>query len=384
MSDEAVNYAAMSDDEFLQQVASDQSGTSNEATPDDDHAEEADTDEELDDSAEASDDETSLVEGDAEPEEVLEDDAEKAADNSEEGTESEAENDKDEATDKTPDFAEFHAEVTKKFKANGKEFQIDNAKDAIQLMQMGANYNKKMSALKPNLKSLRLLEKHGLLNEDKLNFLIDIDQKNPEAIAKLLSDSQLEPEDIDTDKGKDYKATARQINDQEFELSTVLSDLKESPKYSELLEVVSNKWDQKSKEIIAAAPQMLNVIDQHMNSGVYDVITQRIDHERVLGRLTGLSDFDAYRMIGDDLDKKGGFDHLIPQADQQTSDDKSESAASKEVILPDSKNEAARKNIKRKAASSSKTAASKNKSENFNPLAMDDEEFLKQFKPELL
>src|SRR5690606_38757650 len=83
------------------------------------------------------------------------------------------------------------------FKANGKEMVVDNVDDAVALMQMGANYNKKMAALKPNLKLLKLLENNNLLSEEKIGFLIDLDKKNPAAIGKLLKDSGIDPLDVD-------------------------------------------------------------------------------------------------------------------------------------------------------------------------------------------
>ena len=87
-------------------------------------------------------------------------------------------------------------------------------------MQMGANYNKKMAALKPNLKLLKLLENNGLLSEEKLSFLIDLDKKNPDAITKLVKDSGLDPLEMDVSKS-DYKPNTYTVHDREVELDSV-------------------------------------------------------------------------------------------------------------------------------------------------------------------
>ena len=88
-----------------------------------------------------------------------------------------------------PDYKAEYLRLLAPFKANGKEIAVSTVDDAISLMQMGANYNKKMAGLKPSLKMLKLLENSGLLSEEKISYLIDLEKKNPAAINKLIKDS---------------------------------------------------------------------------------------------------------------------------------------------------------------------------------------------------
>ena len=96
-----------------------------------------------------------------------------------------------------PDYKAEYQRLLAPFKANGKDIQVTSVDEALTLMQMGANYNKKMAALKPNLKVLKLLDTHGLLDENELNFLIDLKEKNPKAIMKLVKDSGIDPMEMD-------------------------------------------------------------------------------------------------------------------------------------------------------------------------------------------
>src|SRR5690606_29540484 len=73
---------------------------------------------------------------------------------------------------KSVDYEAEYKRLLTPFKANGREIQVKSVDDAIQLMQMGANYNKKMAALKPNLKLMKMLQNNNLLTEDKLSFFI--------------------------------------------------------------------------------------------------------------------------------------------------------------------------------------------------------------------
>lgn len=95
-----------------------------------------------------------------------------------------------ETADTAVDYKTEYEKIMAPFKANGMDMQAKSVEDAIQLMQMGAGFHKKMAALKPAMRQMKLLEKHGLLDDEKLNYLIDLSNKNPEAIKQLLKDSQ--------------------------------------------------------------------------------------------------------------------------------------------------------------------------------------------------
>lgn len=270
------------------------------------------------------------------------------------------------------DYEAEYKRLLAPFKANGREIKIDNVDDAISLMQMGANYNKKMAALKPNLKLLKLLENNGLLNEEKIGFLIDLGRKDPAAINKLVKDSGIDPMDLDAEKASAYRQTAYTVDDREIELDTVLDEIQGTPSYNRTLEIVSNKWDGASKHVIAQTPQLLRVINDHINSGVYDLISQEIEKERMFGRLRGVSDIEAYRQVGDSLQAKGAFNHLgkgSSQPDRQPD--------TKPVVVPPKpKVEDEALKDKKRAASSTKPAGSSSKQE-FDPLSLSDEEFSK-------
>lgn len=257
------------------------------------------------------------------------------------------------------------------FKANGKDMSVDNVDDAISLMQMGANYTKKMAALKPNLKLLKLLENNGLLSEEKLSFLIDVDKKSPQAISKLLKDSGIDPLDVDVDKVGEYKPNTYTVDDRELALDAVLDEVQGTPTYSKMIDVVSNKWDAPSKQVIADNPQLLKVINDHMISGHYDLISNEIDRERTFGRLAGLSDIEAYRQVGDALSAAGRFAHLGSKPVVAATPEKV-------VVAPKPKpDDTALKDQKRAASPTKATAAAPGVDPEFNPLNLSDADFAK-------
>ena len=256
------------------------------------------------------------------------------------------------------------------FKANGRDIAVKSVDDAISLMQMGANYSKKMAALKPNLKLMKMLENNGFMSEDKIGYLIDLGKKNPDAINKLIQDSGIDPLDLSEERAKAYKQSSYTVDDRAFELDTVLDELQDTPTYTKTLDIVSNKWDVESKQAITESPQLLGVINDHVSSGIYDLISQEVERERVFGRLKGLSDIQAYRQVGDEIHARGGFNHL------GSSQGKPETTKPV-VVSPKPKADDNKLTDKRRAASTTKPVASNSAPKEFNPLAMTDDEISK-------
>ena len=280
------------------------------------------------------------------------------------------------------DYKKEYEKLLAPFVANGKEIKVNNVADAVSLMQMGANYNKKMAALKPNLKLLKLLESNGLLSEERVGFLIDLEKKNPDAINKLIKESGIDPMDLDAEKADDYKPTIRNVDDKELELDAVLEEIQDTPSYSKTIQVVGKEWDAASKQTVANSPSILKIINSHMQSGVYDVIQEEMERERMFGRLQGLSDIEAYRQVGDAIQARNGFAHLNVNANGQGQ----QTSTNPRVVQPKPKNGNEEKlKEKRRAASTAKPTGSNPKvAGDFNPLALSDEEFSKLVKSNFL
>lgn len=359
-----VDYLAMSDEEIINAVA-----PTEPAAVVQEQAEEAPAEQEVVET-EATDAETN---NEAEDDKSDESDTttETKTEVVEEKTEAEKQEEKAEKETQAVDYEAEYKRLLAPFKANGREIQVKSVDDAVALMQMGANYNKRMAALKPNLKMLKLLENNGLLSEEKISYLIDLEKKNPAAINKLVKDSGLDPMDLDAEKAGEYKPKIHSVDDREIALDTVLDEIQETPTYTQTLEIVSKKWDGASKQTVASTPQLLKVINDHVANGIYDLINQEVEHERMFGRLNGLSDIEAYRKVGDAINARGGFNHLVSNQGKPNQEPV--------VVQPKPKAPADDKlNEKRRAASSTKPAnVSTAAASDFNPLALSDEEFSK-------
>lgn len=332
--------------------------------------------EDQDEDAEKDEVDSSEEGDDKEEEKTTDADADKGKAEQKDDSKQEVKEEKVDDKTKEIDYKAAYEQLTSTFKANGKDMKVDTVEDARALMQMGANYNKKMAALKPSLKLLKLLESNGLLDEGKLGFLIDLDKRNPEAINKLVKDSGIDPMDLSAEKAGEYKPSTYTVDERELELDAVLGDIEDTPTYKRTLEVVSNKWDGASRQTIAETPQILSIINTHMESGIYDLIQAEMEREKMFGRLKGLSDLQAYQKIGDKLNADGAFVGLGVSSKATNPGQKE---APKVIVVEPKPVKVVDETIrnKKRAASSTKAASGAVK-QDFHPLAMSDEEFSKQ------
>jgi hypothetical protein len=296
MSNE-VNYLEMSDEDIL---AMDLEALEKASSEETDSSEEVNTSEEentVEESTEASEDSTSETEGEAEQTtDTNPVDGQEVAEESQQKDVS-TKDVKDVSEPETIDYKAAYERLLAPFKANGKTVKVDSIEDAVSLMQMGANYNKRMQELKPNLRIVKMLGDNGLLDEDKLNMLIEVAQGRPEAIKKLVADSKLDAYSLDAETDSKYTPNDYRVNDSQLELDEVIKELQESPVFTRTATIVGNQWDAASRSAIANNPRLLRDIHAHIESGAYDAITAEIEKQRMLGRTpAGMSDLQLYEL----------------------------------------------------------------------------------------
>tara|TARA_R110002167_G_scaffold60173_1_gene170198 strand:+ start:2721 stop:3890 length:1170 start_codon:yes stop_codon:yes gene_type:complete len=267
------------------------------------------------------------------------------------------------------DYESAYKKVTEPFKANGTEMRITDPDDIVSLMQMGANYQKKMAQLKPNLKVVKMLDKAGLLDEGKLNNLIDLSKKDPKAVAKLIEESGLDPLDIDTEVKSDYQPTDYSVTDKEYNLDQVLDEIKDTATFTRTIDVLTKEWDSGSKATISDNPEIISVINTHMGNGVFDKVNEVLQQEKTLGKLAGVSDVQAYHNIAEYMASKG---MLTPGNSQAT-------APTVSTETEDQTQANAERNKKRKAAASVKQTKTETKNQETDFLGLSDDEFMKKF-----
>lgn len=264
------------------------------------------------------------------------------------------------------------------FKANGKPITLKNIDEAVQLMQMGANYTKKLQELQPQRKLLLMLQNNDLLDEGKLSFLIDVSRKDPEAIKKLLKDANIDPMDIDTSVEPAYLPGSHTVTDKEADFRAAVTELRSTSEGIETVNVLA-QLDQVSKQALWDDATIVGVLHEQRQSGVYDLIADEVQRQKTIGTIPASTPFlQAYKQVGDQMvaqaKGQGGGQSGTDPAGEQTPQVVATRAATPKPTVANGD----------KAAAASPTKIAAKKAEVFvNPLGQSDQEFLKTMEGRL-
>ena len=274
-------------------------------------------------------------------------------------------------TTNEPNYKAMVEQLLSPFKANGREIKVESVDEAISLMQMGANYSKKMAAMKPHLQMLRTLEKNNLLSQDKLNLLVELDKGNPEAIAKLLSAKNIDPLDLDIESAASYTPVDHKVGDNEFAVEEAFNAIEHTPTYSDTVNVIAS-LDDASKREIANDVGFISALNSHIASGIYQKVMAEVDKQKALGNFAGVSTLTAYCRVGDMMNQKGLLSASATQTVQQAVTKPTEQASTTQA-------NAVNLAAKKRAAATPRTnkAVKTDPMEGLDPLTMSDEDFLR-------
>lgn len=277
------------------------------------------------------------------------------------------------------DYKGFYDRVMAPFRANGRLIQLKDADEVISLMQKGADYTKKMQQLQASRKFLMMLENNDLLDEAKLTFLIDLHQKNPDAIKKLIKDANLDPVEMDMNEVK-YKQGSHRVTDQEVAFKSIIGEITSLDGGRETLQSVHG-WDEASKADLWKNPRLLEIIHNHHVTGVYMRIGEEIERRKILGQIPAeMSFLQAYQAVGNEMQARGAFGS--PAQTQQTPP-KPGGNGTPPVIRPAVKTPVPPKvsDSKVRAAAPTRTTNGRIAQPTTNYLSMTDDDFLKQPPP---
>lgn len=201
----------------------------------------------------------------------------------------------------------FHKQITAPFKADGKDFTIRSAEDAIRLMQQGVNYSRRMQEIKPMKALNRTLVDHNLNTPEKLNFLIDLSKGDKAAITQLLKSHKIDPMDLDIEKDSGYQARNYQGSPQDNEFRDALDNAITTPEGQALVTHIQKDWDATSKARLREDPSVLGNLQQMKASGVYDKVVAELEYQKSIGYLTGVPFLQAFDQVGEAMKNAGVF-----------------------------------------------------------------------------
>lgn len=274
-----------------------------------------------------------------------------------------------------PDYKVNYEKIMAPFTANGRKIELKSPEEAVQLMQMGANYTRKMQELAPYRRAATMLQNNKLLDESELSFLIDLRKGDKAAIQKLLKDQGIDPRDIDVDSDPTYQGGNHRVSDAQVDFQSTVDELTAMDRGQETIKEAL-KWDQASIDAVGQDPAILRAIHDQRVSGVYDIITTEMERRKVLGQISAQTPFlHAYKAVGDELAAaeraKAAAVATAPEAKPAPV------AVAKTVVQPKAQ---VQNGEKAKAASTSRAAPAKPAdTDPTSILGLSDDEFQKKF-----
>ena len=273
------------------------------------------------------------------------------------------------------------------FKAAGREFQVRDVNEAISLMQKGVDYTRKQQALKPRLMEMRALEEQGMLGSN-LNYAIDLFKGNPQAIAKLIKEknidvNQIVPQQTTNEFGetvtqeqKPYIPNNYSVSPAQYELQEAFDNLKVNGTYDSTMDALGT-MDNSSKTKFAQNPKYINALSNLISSGMYETIRKELDHARIVDDpvIKGMDDFDAMDAIGRAMVQH----HQQQLAQQQQGQPQQVQQQQQRYIPPQQQQYAQQRQIvdQRKQGVAPIRQGSAPQKPMYDPLACSDEEFNK-------
>ena len=280
-----------------------------------------------------------------------------------------------------PDYKALYESMMAPLKANGKEIALDNPDDVRRLAAMGINYTRKMQDMAPQRRLIATLQKYGLDDETKLNYLIDLNQRNPEAVKHLLKESGINPMEIDQENASQYIPGSHSVSDLEATFRSSVTELNSSNEGRETLQAIQG-FDKQSQQMVFDHPGVIKELHDSRLDGSYAQIENEVNRLKMLGHLNPDVPFlAAFQHIGQQLKDRQNTSQVAQTQQVAQPTTPVPPAVQVQPIAVAARNSAqpqtGQNNGRVAAAASTRTATAVGTKTQVNPLSMSDEDFEK-------
>jgi len=205
-------------------------------------------------------------------------------------------------------YKKFYNEVTSEFVANGKVMKgFDDPKKIIQAQQMAAGFSDKMKAFKQYRPFINPLREKGIIdNPDKFNLMLNALDGDKEAIKKIIQEAEIDPTELDMEN-IDYKPTNQLASDIEVAFEDVIGTAEQYGVRDRVEQVVGKDWDDNSVIELLEDPQNSADLVNHLSTGVYDLVQQKIAEKKMTdpyGVYSNKRAIDQYREAAQELESE--------------------------------------------------------------------------------
>jgi len=247
-------------------------------------------------------------------------------------------------------------ETLRPVRADGMDIPVKSLDEVYQMASMGANYKKKMADIAPYRRMVSAAKEHGLTDAD-IGLLIDIKRGDEAAIAKVIQDSKIDT--LSLDENVKYESKLYGEDEVTANLKEIEKSISNDPEYATTVKVVNNLWDKESQSKLAENPRMIQGLHNDIKNGIYEKVAPEAARLEFLdqGRKSKLEYYiEAGRILSEQQVKRAEL--------EKANKVQREKSVSK----------------KRRAAATTKSKATKQKTKEPDFVNMSDEEYDKFYK----
>jgi hypothetical protein len=205
-------------------------------------------------------------------------------------------------------YEDFYKQATSEFVANGKVMKgFDDPKKIIQAQQMAAGFSEKMKAFKKYRPFINPLKEKGMLdNPEKFNLMLNALDGDKEAIKKIIQEAEIDPVELDMEN-INYTPKNQIASDKEVAFEDVIETAQQYGVKDKVEQVIAKDWDDNSVIELLEDPQNSADLVNHLSTGVYDLVQQRIAEKKMsdpYGAYSNKRAIDQYREAANELEQE--------------------------------------------------------------------------------
>lgn len=282
------------------------------------------------------------------------------------------------------------------FNANGKKVKgFTDPDKIIQAQQMAYGFSDKMASFKQYRPYMSSLKERGMLEDPaKFNFVMDLLDGDPEALKKHLQSLKVDPLDLDMENVSYTGQKNHLTSKEELVVEDALEQAKNYGVEDKLRTTLAKEWDAESFNEFLTVPEVRRDLLEHMATGAYDLVQDRIAEMKTLditGTFTSLKATDQYRQavqsltadaqrMNNSVQNRATQEASVkPAATRPTNNKDAELAKAKAKQEAEYKRNLEEKNrlaeeARKRATSVSKKKVSTTEQKKFDPLALEGKE----------
>jgi len=251
---------------------------------------------------------------------VPEDDGQQAAESADENQGS-GEIDPAKELEELKKYKEFYDKVTGEFVANGRKVRgFTDPDKLIQAQQMAYGFSEKMAAFKKYKPYIKAIEDKGLTDQQKFNLFMGIVDGDKDAIKVLLKEKQIDPTEFIENEYEQDGSNEGYVPKKSYLPSQIEMSIDDMLDNADMIgirdrvesELASNRWDPDSLVELATDPTNTADLMEHMKTGIYDTVQDRIAQIKATdfsGQFASMRAIDQYRYAAGQIEQE-----LIAQA----------------------------------------------------------------------